>query len=113
MLLIYMYSYIVRIFVLCFVVVQGHYGYIVLLCRELGSLENVEFIFSIYYNKAELIRFNSTENKVVGYTEYTMKWAEDLNKKPEWLRKEGERNVADCKHYGAQILPMMDKTGKI
>lgn len=94
-------------------VVHGHYGYIVLLCRELGSLENVEFIFSIYYNKAELIRFNSTENKIVGYTEYAMKWADDLNKKTEWLRKEGSNNVANCKSYGAHFLPLTDKTGKM
>nr|XP_055024185.1 H-2 class II histocompatibility antigen, E-S beta chain-like [Misgurnus anguillicaudatus] len=95
-----------------FETVHGHYGYYVLLCRELGSLENVEFIFSIYYNKAELIRFNSTENKVVGYTEYAMKWADDFNAKPEWLQKEGEKTVASCKSYGAQFHPLIDKTVK-
>ncbi|XP_073723820.1 rano class II histocompatibility antigen, A beta chain [Misgurnus anguillicaudatus] len=95
-----------------FETVHGHYGYFVFLCRELGSLENVEFILSAYYNKAELIRFNSTENKVVGYTEYGIKWADDLNAKPEWLRKEGEKTVANCKNYGAQYHPLIDKTVK-
>ncbi|KAI7797912.1 rano class II histocompatibility antigen, A beta chain-like [Triplophysa rosa] len=95
-----------------FVTVHGHYGYVALLCQELGSLENVEFIFSVYYNKAELLRFNSTENRIVGYTEYAMKWADDLNKKPEWLRKEGSNNVANCKRYGAQFLALVDKAVK-
>lgn len=95
-----------------FETVHGHYGYFEILCRELGSLENVEFIFSVYYNKAELIRYNSTENKVVGYTEYAMKWADEFNEKPEWLQKEGEKNVANCKSYGAQYHPFIDKTVK-
>lgn len=63
-----------------------HYSFILIVCRVLDSLQNVELIYSIYYDKTEMLRFHNTENKVDGYTEYTMKWVEDLNKKPEWLQ---------------------------
>nr|XP_055024256.1 DLA class II histocompatibility antigen, DR-1 beta chain-like [Misgurnus anguillicaudatus] len=92
--------------------VHGHFAYVQASCRVLGSLENVEFIFSVNYNKAELIRFNSTENKVVGYTEYAMKWADNFNKRQEWLHEEGERNVANCKSYGAIFHYLSEKTIK-
>jgi len=95
----------------CFLV-HGHYGFVLYLCRVLGSLQNVEVIYSIYFDKTEFLRFNSTENKVVGYTEYAMKWADDFNKKPEWLHKESEKSIADCKLYG-QILTMFEKTGEM
>lgn len=95
----------------CFLV-HGHYGFVLNLCRVLGSPQNVELIYSIYYDKTELLRFNSTENKVVAYTEYAMKWADDFNKKPEWLHKEAEKSIAKCKLIG-QILPMLEKTGEM
>uniref|UniRef100_A0A671RLW9 Rano class II histocompatibility antigen, A beta chain-like n=1 Tax=Sinocyclocheilus anshuiensis TaxID=1608454 RepID=A0A671RLW9_9TELE len=80
-----------------FFLVHGHYGFILVLCRVLGSLQNVEIIYSINYDKKELLRFNSTENKVAAYTEYAMKWADDFNKKPEWLHMEAEKAIADLK----------------
>ncbi|XP_026118853.1 rano class II histocompatibility antigen, A beta chain [Carassius auratus] len=95
-----------------FETVHGHYGFIRVLCRELGSLQNVEFIYSINYDKKELLRFNSTENKVVAYTEYAMKWADDFNKKPEWLHMEAEKAIADCKRFGQLYLPEVEKTVK-
>ncbi|XP_073709319.1 H-2 class II histocompatibility antigen, E-S beta chain [Garra rufa] len=95
-----------------FETVHGHYGFLLTLCRVLGSLQNVELIYSLNYDKTELLRFNSTENKVVAYTEYAMKWAEDFNKKPEWLRKEAEKSIADCKRYGQLLLFVVDKTVK-
>uniref|UniRef100_A0A672QEU1 Rano class II histocompatibility antigen, A beta chain-like n=1 Tax=Sinocyclocheilus grahami TaxID=75366 RepID=A0A672QEU1_SINGR len=80
-----------------FFLVHGHYGFILVLCRVLGSLQNVEIIYSINYDKKELLRFNSTENKVAAYTEYAIKWADDFNKKPEWLHMEAEKAIADLK----------------
>uniref|UniRef100_A0A8C1WZE2 Major histocompatibility complex class II DBB gene n=1 Tax=Cyprinus carpio TaxID=7962 RepID=A0A8C1WZE2_CYPCA len=95
-----------------FETVHGHYGYILVLCRVLGSLQNVELIYSINYGKKELLRFNSTENKVTAYTEYAIKWADDFNKKPEWLHMEAEKAIADCKHFGQLYLPEVEKTVK-
>ncbi len=93
--------------------VHGHYGFVLALCRVLGSLQNVEIIYSIYYDKTELLRLNSTENKVVAYTEYAMKWADDLNKKPEWLHNQAEKNIKDCKRFGQLFLPMIEKAGEM
>uniref|UniRef100_A0A671RLJ1 Rano class II histocompatibility antigen, A beta chain-like n=1 Tax=Sinocyclocheilus anshuiensis TaxID=1608454 RepID=A0A671RLJ1_9TELE len=93
-----------------FFLVHGHYGFILVLCRVLGSLQNVEIIYSINYDKKELLRFNSTENKVAAYTEYAMKWADDFNKKPEWLHMEAEKAIADCKRFGQLYLPEVEKT---
>uniref|UniRef100_A0A672QFC6 Rano class II histocompatibility antigen, A beta chain-like n=1 Tax=Sinocyclocheilus grahami TaxID=75366 RepID=A0A672QFC6_SINGR len=93
-----------------FFLVHGHYGFILVLCRVLGSLQNVEIIYSINYDKKELLRFNSTENKVAAYTEYAIKWADDFNKKPEWLHMEAEKAIADCKRFGQLYLPEVEKT---
>uniref|UniRef100_A0A672QG26 Rano class II histocompatibility antigen, A beta chain-like n=1 Tax=Sinocyclocheilus grahami TaxID=75366 RepID=A0A672QG26_SINGR len=95
-----------------FFLVHGHYGFILVLCRVLGSLQNVEIIYSINYDKKELLRFNSTENKVAAYTEYAIKWADDFNKKPEWLHMEAEKAIADCKRFGQLYLPEVEKTVK-
>ncbi|XP_043103935.1 rano class II histocompatibility antigen, A beta chain-like [Puntigrus tetrazona] len=95
-----------------FETVLGHYGFGLALCRVLGSLKSIEIIYSVHYDKTELLRFNSTENKVVAYTEYAMKWADDLNKKPEWLHMEAEKNIRDCKRFGQLFLPMIEETVK-
>ncbi|KAK2898773.1 hypothetical protein Q8A67_010191 [Cirrhinus molitorella] len=95
-----------------FETVHGHNGFLLAVCHVVGSLQNVEIIYSIYYDKTELLRLNSTENKVVAYTEYAMKWADDLNKKPEWLHTQTEKNIGDCKHFGQLFLPMLDKAVK-
>ncbi|KAL1269617.1 hypothetical protein QQF64_031906 [Cirrhinus molitorella] len=96
-----------------FETVHGHYGFILMDCHVLGSLQNVEIVYSVYYGKTELLRLNSTENKVVAYTEYAMKWADDLNKKPEWLHTETEKNIRDCKRFGQLFLPMTEKSGEM
>ncbi|XP_067435811.1 DLA class II histocompatibility antigen, DR-1 beta chain-like [Thunnus thynnus] len=44
---------------------------------ELGG---IQFIFSIYHNKLEHIRFDSVVGKFVGYTEFGVKQAEAWNK---------------------------------
>ncbi|RXN33792.1 rano class II histocompatibility A beta chain-like protein [Labeo rohita] len=41
-----------------------------------------------------------------------MKWADDFNKKPEWLHKEAEKIIAHCKRYGQLFLPEVEKTVK-
>ncbi|XP_048065083.1 rano class II histocompatibility antigen, A beta chain-like isoform X1 [Megalobrama amblycephala] len=95
-----------------FETVHGHYAFFLILCRVHGSLKNVEIIYSFKFDKTELLRFNSTENKVVAYTEYAMKWADDFNKKPEWLHKEAEITNGKCKYFGQQFLPMVEQTVK-
>nr|XP_005159252.1 major histocompatibility complex class II DBB isoform X2 [Danio rerio] len=91
---------------------HGHYGFVQFTCHMLGSLQNVEVTYSIYFDTTELLRFNSTENKAVAYTEYAMKWANDLNKQPKWLHEQVEKNIADCKLFGETYFPLVAKTVK-
>lgn len=60
-----------------------------------------------------MIRFNSTTDEFVGYTEYGAKWADELNNKTEWLHQQAVIDVANCKSVGAHYLPYTEKTGEI
>ncbi|XP_042585024.1 rano class II histocompatibility antigen, A beta chain [Cyprinus carpio] len=73
--------------------VHGHYGYVQMLCHASIS-QNFEFTFSVNYNKFEYLRYNSTEKKVVGYTEFGEKWAEDYNM---ILLAKGDLPVQQCR----------------
>ncbi|KAM7366655.1 hypothetical protein PAMP_016075 [Pampus punctatissimus] len=55
------------------------------------DLKNVQLIQSHYYNKLELIRFDSSVGRFVGYTELGVKNADAWNKGPELPRIKGER----------------------
>uniref|UniRef100_A0A8C2FC84 Ig-like domain-containing protein n=1 Tax=Cyprinus carpio TaxID=7962 RepID=A0A8C2FC84_CYPCA len=72
---------------------HGHYGYVQMLCHASIS-QNFEFTFSVNYNKFEYLRYNSTEKKVVGYTEFGEKWAEDYNM---ILLAKGDLPVQQCR----------------
>uniref|UniRef100_A0A8C1X2Y7 Si:busm1-228j01.4 n=1 Tax=Cyprinus carpio TaxID=7962 RepID=A0A8C1X2Y7_CYPCA len=69
-----------------------------------GSIEKTEFIFSVTYNKIEYIRYNSTEDKAVGYTEFGEKWAEDYNKN-KILLAQAEFGLDKCKGIAKFIVP--------
>uniref|UniRef100_A0A8C1ZEM1 Si:busm1-228j01.4 n=1 Tax=Cyprinus carpio TaxID=7962 RepID=A0A8C1ZEM1_CYPCA len=75
---------------------HGYFGYVQTQCRVPGSIEKTEFIFSVTYNKIEYIRYNSTEDKAVGYTEFGEKWAEDYNKN-KILLAQAEFGLDKCK----------------
>ncbi|XP_030621388.1 rano class II histocompatibility antigen, A beta chain-like [Chanos chanos] len=92
---------------------DGRYGYVLLLCRStLRDPQEMELIYSINYNKLELLRFNSTLNKVVGYTDFGIKYAEDLNNRTEWLHNQASKALADCRRYGNQFFPYLNVTVK-
>ncbi|KAM4611855.1 H-2 class II histocompatibility antigen, E-S beta chain-like [Polymixia lowei] len=50
-----------------------------------AELRDMEYIFSMYFNKVEFVRFNSTVGKFVGYNEHGMKNAEIWNNDPAQL----------------------------
>ncbi|XP_039537281.1 rano class II histocompatibility antigen, A beta chain-like isoform X2 [Pimephales promelas] len=83
--------------------VHGHYGYVQILCRT-DSQQNTEFIYSVTYNMIEYLRYNSTEDIVIGYTEFGKKWAEDYNKN-KILLAQAEFALKDCKEIGKFIFP--------
>ncbi|XP_058641389.1 LOW QUALITY PROTEIN: rano class II histocompatibility antigen, A beta chain [Onychostoma macrolepis] len=63
-----------------FETVHGLYGYVQIQCRVPDSQQNIEFIFSVTCNMIEYLRYNSTEDKAIGKTEFGKKLAEDYNK---------------------------------
>ncbi|XP_051758579.1 rano class II histocompatibility antigen, A beta chain [Ctenopharyngodon idella] len=83
--------------------VQGNYGYVRIRCRVPDSQQNIEFIFSVNFNMIEYLRYNSTEDKAVGYTEFGEKLAEDYNKN-KILRAQPEFVLNQCKKFGELII---------
>ncbi|KAM7376882.1 hypothetical protein PAMA_013582 [Pampus argenteus] len=55
------------------------------------DLKNVQFILSLYYNKLEYARFDSSVGRYVGYTEFGVKNAEAWNNGPELAVRKAER----------------------
>ncbi|XP_048065079.1 H-2 class II histocompatibility antigen, A-U beta chain-like isoform X3 [Megalobrama amblycephala] len=83
--------------------VQGNYGYLHVLCRVPDTQQNTEFIFSVNYNMIKYLRYNSTENKAVGFTEFGEKLAEEYNNNT--LLPAHQEFVLDrCKKIGDVIL---------
>nr|AAO19848.1 MHC class II beta subunit [Sander vitreus] len=63
-----------------------------------SDLKDIEFIYSMYYNKLEFIRFSSSLGKYVGYTEFGVKNAERLNNDPSELARRKADKERYCKH---------------
>nr|BAD13373.1 major histocompatibility complex (MHC) class IIb chain [Paralichthys olivaceus] len=67
---------------------DGFLHYMVDSCEFNSSkLNDIEYIYSHYYNKLEYIRFSSSVGKFVGYTEVGIKNAERLNNGPEVINR--------------------------
>lgn len=90
---------------------HGHYGYVQIQCRVPDSQQNIEFIFSVTYNMIEYLRYNSTEDKAVGNTEFGKKLAEDYNKN-KILLAQAEFVLNQCKKIGELIVSFSRMTGK-
>ncbi|XP_067269567.1 rano class II histocompatibility antigen, A beta chain-like [Pseudorasbora parva] len=87
-----------------FETVYGHYGYVQIRCRLSDSQQTPEFIYSVTYNKIEYLRYNSTEDKVIGYTEYGKKWADESNNAT-MLLAQADFVLNQCKEIGDLIAP--------
>uniref|UniRef100_A0A3Q3IIW3 MHC class II beta chain N-terminal domain-containing protein n=1 Tax=Monopterus albus TaxID=43700 RepID=A0A3Q3IIW3_MONAL len=62
------------------------------------DLKDIEYIYSMYYNKLEIIRVSSSVGKYVGYTELGVKNAERLNKDPSLLAQMRNEKESYCQH---------------
>uniref|UniRef100_A0A8C1WZP5 Si:busm1-228j01.4 n=1 Tax=Cyprinus carpio TaxID=7962 RepID=A0A8C1WZP5_CYPCA len=100
----YLFFFFTQFFHFFSVSAHGYFGYVQTQCRVPGSIEKTEFIFSVTYNKIEYIRYNSTEDKAVGYTEFGEKWAEDYNKN-KILLAQAEFGLDKCKGIAKFIVP--------
>ncbi|XP_076859427.1 rano class II histocompatibility antigen, A beta chain-like [Brachyhypopomus gauderio] len=93
-----------------FLTVNSHYLSTLVQCHTYGSLQNTEFTVSIIYNKGKFLTFNSTENFWIGYSEYGLKWARDLNNRTHWLHSEADKILSDCREYGGQMMTVLNTT---
>ncbi|XP_015796334.3 H-2 class II histocompatibility antigen, E-S beta chain [Nothobranchius furzeri] len=78
-----------------------------------SRLEDIQFIRSFYFNKRELVRFDSRVGKFVGYTEFGVKQAEYFNQDPGTLapmRAERERYCLN--HVGIYYQLVLTKSVK-
>uniref|UniRef100_A0A8C1VT10 Uncharacterized protein n=1 Tax=Cyprinus carpio TaxID=7962 RepID=A0A8C1VT10_CYPCA len=69
--------------------------------------KNIEFIFSVTYNMIEYLRNNSTEHKVVGYTEFGKKLAEDYKKKKQKKKQDFTCTSRICAEPNARVNSML------
>uniref|UniRef100_A0A8C7Y3T6 MHC class II beta chain N-terminal domain-containing protein n=1 Tax=Oryzias sinensis TaxID=183150 RepID=A0A8C7Y3T6_9TELE len=63
------------------------------------ELEDIEFIYSMYYNRKEFMRFSSSLGRFVGYTEHGVKNAERANKDPSILSGWKAQKERYCKQH--------------
>uniref|UniRef100_A0A667ZB13 Ig-like domain-containing protein n=1 Tax=Myripristis murdjan TaxID=586833 RepID=A0A667ZB13_9TELE len=85
---------------LCVLSPDGFKNYGVLRCEfNSTELKDIEFIFSYYYNKDEIIRFSSSVGEYVGYNEIGLKYAEAWNNDPALLVMMRAAKEIYCKHY--------------
>ncbi|XP_056153119.1 H-2 class II histocompatibility antigen, E-S beta chain-like [Lampris incognitus] len=91
--------------VCCSLLVVGFYGadaflnYYLDTCVFTSSeLPDIEYIRSLYFNKIEYVRFNSTVGKFVGYTDYGIYVAEVWNNDPAKMAEMRSAKERYCKH---------------
>ncbi|MBN3291495.1 HB2I protein, partial [Polypterus senegalus] len=78
--------------------VDGYMHHVQRECRyNSHSLEGMEFIDRYIFNHEEYIRYNSTLNKFIGYTEHGVKNAEQANSDPSELAGQKSNVDATCK----------------
>uniref|UniRef100_UPI003AAE347B H-2 class II histocompatibility antigen, E-S beta chain-like n=1 Tax=Centroberyx gerrardi TaxID=166262 RepID=UPI003AAE347B len=63
-----------------------------------SELQDIEYIYSAYYNKVEYARFSSSVGKYVGYNEVGLKVAENWNNDPAVLGRRKAQKESVCKH---------------
>lgn len=62
--------------------VNGYYGHQYFQCYFSQNVSTVEFICSWYFNKLEYLRYNSTSDKYMGFTDSIVSVVEQLNQDP-------------------------------
>ncbi|XP_056152773.1 uncharacterized protein LOC130127228 [Lampris incognitus] len=78
-----------------------------------SELPDIEFIYSKYFNKIEVNRFNSTVGKFVGYTEFGIYNAELFNNDPAVLARWRAQKERVCKpNIEIEYRKTLDKTAE-
>ncbi|XP_062854270.1 rano class II histocompatibility antigen, A beta chain-like [Trichomycterus rosablanca] len=93
-----------------FTTASAYYISNIIQCETDSSLQGMRLILSMMYNKQNFLSYDSSEMEIIGYGEYGLKWAEDLNKNPMLLKMETAKALAECQLYGQLILLAANKT---
>ncbi|KAM4714229.1 H-2 class II histocompatibility antigen, E-S beta chain-like isoform 3-T4 [Anableps anableps] len=83
-----------------------------------SELQDIEYIYSAYYNKLELYRFSSSLGKYVGYTEFGVKQAEYFNNLPGELAMRNAEKERYClnnvgNEYRAALTKSVEPTVRL
>ncbi|XP_056153690.1 HLA class II histocompatibility antigen, DQ beta 1 chain-like, partial [Lampris incognitus] len=78
-----------------------------------SELPDIEYIRSLYFNKIEFMRFNSTVGKYVGYDKFGIYNAERWNNDPAEMARRRAEKERYCKHnIKIQYRKTLDKTAE-
>ncbi|KAL7824938.1 hypothetical protein SRHO_G00342950 [Serrasalmus rhombeus] len=92
---------------------DGYYWYDTHECFSSSSdLTDVEYIYTSYFNKDPVTRFNSTVGEYVGYTELGVYNAERFNKGPEVQQRRAELERYCKNNIGNDFSVVLEKTVK-
>nr|AUF83011.1 MHC class II antigen beta chain [Trachinotus ovatus] len=74
--------------------------------------KDIRYIYSMFYNKLEYIRFDSSVGRFVGYTELGVKNAERLNSGPEVVQMRNEKDRYCLNHVGNAYQAVLTKSAE-
>nr|ACB71378.1 MHC class II antigen beta [Cynoglossus semilaevis]ACJ66598.1 MHC class II antigen beta chain [Cynoglossus semilaevis]ACZ69603.1 MHC class IIB antigen [Cynoglossus semilaevis] len=74
--------------------------------------DDIQYIYSHYYNKREYIRFDSRVGEYVGYTEYGVSNAKRLNEGPEVIQRRNEKERYCVNHVGVYNNAALTKSAE-
>nr|APD68828.1 MHC class II antigen beta chain [Trachinotus ovatus] len=74
--------------------------------------KDITYIYSMFYNKLEFIRFDSSVGRFVGYTEYGVKNAERFNSGPEVVQRRNEKERYCLNHVGNAYQSVLTKSAE-
>nr|CAJ34346.1 MHC class II antigen beta chain [Dicentrarchus labrax] len=102
------------LFIISLYTADGFLSYTTNVC-DFNSTDpkDIEYIFSYYYNKLELLRFSSSVGEFVGYTELGVKNAERFNKDPsELAMRRAQKETVCLNNVNIDYQAALDKSVK-
>nr|APD68802.1 MHC class II antigen beta chain [Trachinotus ovatus] len=92
---------------------DGFWNYVVTHC-DFNSTDSkdITFIQSYYYNKLEIVRFDSSVGRYVGYTEFGVKNAEAWNSGPEVVQMRNEKERYCVNNVGNDYRSAVTKSAE-
>lgn len=78
------------------------------------ELKDIEYIYSMFYKKVEIVRFNSSLGLYVGYNEFGIKQAKNWNNDPVVLsRRRAEKERVCQPNVGVWYRNVLHQSGRL